>query len=157
LHAVWGDKPLPEAWAVTAMRAYEGAVAEELLARVRGVGVPLADGNYEAGRLYDAAAASGYQLLARPDARDTGRGHRYRSRHRRRALDWFADGPGWELLRERAGIERAFGNLVSFPGGLGPLPAWVRRRERVERWVWCKLALDAARILYRRRQKERLQ
>jgi hypothetical protein len=150
LHAIWGAKCLPEAWAVTAMRDYEGAVAEGLLTQVRGKGVLLADGNYEASRLYDAAAARGYQLLAPPDAQDTGRGHRYQSPHRRVALRWFADGLGWSLYRGRSGIERAFGNAGSFGGGLGPLPNWVRRLARVERWVWCKLVINAARILHRR-------
>jgi hypothetical protein len=157
LHAIWGGKCLPEAWAVTAMRDYEGAVAEDLLARVRGKGVLLADGNYEASRLYDAAAASGYQLLARPDGRDTGAGHRYQSPHRGVALRWFADGLGWALYRDRTGIERAFGNAGAFGGGLGPLPNWVRRAGRVGRWVWCKLVLNAARILHRRQPMERLQ
>jgi hypothetical protein len=157
LHAVWGDRPLPEAWAVTALRAYEGAVAGALLTQVLGAGVLLADGNYEAGPLYDAAAARGYQLLARPDPADNGRGHRRQSPHRLRALGWFRDGLGWGLLRWRSSIERAFGNAGSFGGGLGPLPNWVRRQGRVERWVWCKLVVNAARITYRRQQKERLQ
>jgi hypothetical protein len=151
LHAVWGDDPLPEAWEVTAVREYEGAVAERLLARVRGAGYLYGDGNYEASRLYDAAAASGYQLLAPPDARDTGRGHRYQSEHRLAALRLFADGLGWGLYRWRTSIERKFGNAGSFGGGLGPLPGWVRRLGRVTRWVWCKLAINAARIRYRRR------
>jgi hypothetical protein len=51
-------------------------------------------------------------------------------------------------LRETAQqIERAFGTAGSFAGSLGPLP----------RWVGCKLVTNAARILYRRQQKERLQ
>jgi hypothetical protein len=149
LHALWGDGPLPEAWEVTAMRDYEGAVAERLLAQVRGTGFLYADGNYEASRLYDAAAASGYQLLACPDRRDTGRGHRYQSGHRRAALGLFADGLGWRLYRWRGSIERRFGNAGSFDGGMGPLPNRVRRQGRVERWVWCKLMINAARILYR--------
>lgn len=157
LHALWGDKCLPEAWEVTAARVYEGAAAERLLPQVRGLGVILADGNYEANRLYDAATASGYQLLAPPDAQDTGRGHIYQSPYRRVALRWFADGLGWELLRGRGAIERRFGNAGSFGGGLGPLPNWVRRQGRVERWVWCKLVINAARILFRQQQKERLQ
>jgi len=157
LHAIWGDKPLPEAWAVTAARNYEGAVAERLLTQVRGKGVLLADGEYEASRVYDAAAASGYQLLAPPDPQDTGTGHRYQSPHRLVALGWFRDGLGWALVRERASIERMFGNAGSFAGGLGPLPAWVRRQGRVERWVWCKLVINAARIIHRRQQNEPLQ
>ena len=157
LHAVWGDRPLPEAWAVTAANRYEGAVAEELLARVRGCGYLLADGNYEASRVYDAAAAAGYQLVAPPDPQDTGRGHTYQSPHRRVSLDLFRDGIGPRMLRARGAIERMFGNAGSFGGGLGPLPAWVRRQGRVERWVWCKLVINAARILHRQQRMAQMQ
>lgn len=139
------------------MRDYEGTVAERLLPRIRGKGVILADGSYEASRLYDAAAARGYLLLARPDPRDTGTGHRYQSPYRALALRWFREGLGWGLYRERTSIERMLGNSGSFGGGLGPLPNGVRRKGRVERWVWCKLVINATRIIYRRQQKERLQ
>jgi len=157
LHAVWGTRCLPEAWEVTAARDYEGAVAQRLLGQVRGRGVLLADGNYEASRLYDAAAESGYQLLAPPDAQDTGRGHTYQSPHRLVALGWFADGLGWALLRGRGAIERSFGNAGSFACGMQPLPAWVRRLGRVCRWVWCKLAINAARILNRQQRLQQMQ
>jgi hypothetical protein len=157
LHALWGSRPLPEAWEVTAVRDYEGAVAERLLRQVRGLGFLFGDGNYEASRLYDAAAARGYQLLARPDARDTGRGHRYQSPHRAAALALFADGLGWRLYRVRGSIERRFGNAGSFGGGLGPLPNWVRRLGRVSRWVWCKLVINAHRILRNRERMEQMQ
>lgn len=157
LHANWGGRPLPEMWEVTAVRDYEGTVATRLLTQIRGRGILLADGNYEARRLYDAAAASGYQLLVAPDPQDTGKGHRYQSPHRLLALGWFADGFGWALYRGRTAIERAFGNAGSFGGGLGPLPNWVRRLGRVERWVWCKLLINAARILRRRREKGQMQ
>lgn len=150
LHALWGTGPLPQAWEITAMREYEGVVAERLLTQVRGVGFLYGDGNYEASRLYDAAAASGYQLLAHPDPQDTGRGHRYQSEQRRTALRLFADGLGWKLYRWRTSIERTFGNAGSFGGGLGPLPNWVRRLDRVTRWVWCKLVINAARIIRQR-------
>ncbi|MBX9626488.1 MAG: hypothetical protein K2X82_21995, partial [Gemmataceae bacterium] len=93
------------------------------------------------------------QLVAPPDPGDDGAGHRPRSPHRRVALDWCRAGPGRDLLRERAAIERRFGNLTSFAGGPGPLPGWVRRRGRVERWVWCKLAVNAARITRNQRQQ----
>lgn len=151
LHALWGADPLPEAWEVTAMREYEGSVARRLFARVRGKGFAYGDGNYEASPVYDGAAEGGYQLLARPDPGDNGRGHRYQSEHRRAALRLFADGLGWELYRRRASIERAFGNAGAFDGGMGPLPNHVRRHGRVERWVWCKLVINAARIIHRRR------
>ena len=157
LHAIWGTGPWPEAWEVTAVRDYEGTVAVRLLAQVHGKGCLLSDGNYESNRLYDVAAESGYLLLARPDKRDTGRGHRYQSPHRLMALGWFADGLGWQLYRERNSIERMFGNAGSFGGGLGPLPNWVRRQGRVERWVWCKLVINAHRILRNREHMQQMQ
>ena len=150
LHAIWGTRCLPEAWEVTAMRDYEGTVAQRLLAQVRGKGFLLGDGNYEASPIYDAADARGYQLLARPDPGDNGKGHRYQSPHRARALEFFATGLGWGLYRWRTSIERQFGNAGSFGGGLGPLPNWVRRLGRVTRWVWCKLVINAARIIHKR-------
>ena len=58
---------------------------------------------------------------------------------------------GRDVSRCRVGIETAFGNATAFAGGLGPLPAWVRRLGRVELWVWAKLAINAVRI--RRRQR----
>jgi hypothetical protein len=34
-------------------------------------------------------------------------------------------------------------------GGLGPLPAWIRRLERTRRWVGCKIVLYHARLQWR--------
>lgn len=157
LHTLWGDDPLPEQWEVTAAREYEGAVAERLFAGLSGKGYILADGSYEASRLYDAADPTGYQLLARPVKQDTGRGHVYQSPHRAAALRLFADGLGWGLYRWRSSIERKFGNAGSFGGGLAPLPNWVRRLDRVTRWVWCKLIINAARILNRQQRLQQMQ
>ena len=44
-------------------------------------------------------------------------------------------------LSERVHAEGILGNLTSRAGGLGPLPAWVRRLKRVRRWVGCKVIL----------------
>jgi hypothetical protein len=151
LHALWGRACLPEAWAVTAARENEGAVAVRLLARVRGKGFVYADGSYEDNRVYDAAGNSGYLLLADPGTQSTGGGHGYQSAYRLQALRLFADGLGWDLYRHRGSIERRFGNAGSFGGGLGPLPNWVRRLGRVTRWVCCKLVINAARIIHRQR------
>jgi hypothetical protein len=149
LHALWGRKCLPEAWELTAARENEAAVAVRLLARVRGKGFAYADGGYEDNRVYDAAGASGYLLLADPGTQATGGGHGYQSEYRLAALRLFADGLGWDLYRHPASIEREFGNAGSFGGGLGPLPNWVRRLGRVARWVCCKLLINAARIIHR--------
>jgi hypothetical protein len=49
--------------------------------------------------------------------------------------------------RFRNQIEREFGSLTSFGGGLVCLPAWVRRLPRVRNWVHAKLLVNAARWL----------
>jgi hypothetical protein len=150
LHMIWGGRCVPEAWELTGANEYEGTVAERLLGSVRGTGVLLGDGGYEANRVYDAAAQSGYLLLAAVGAADTGGGHGYQSPHRQLALVWMRDGLGVHLLGARPVIERAFGHMGSFGGGLGPLPNWVRRLRRVSLWVHCKLLINAARIIHRR-------
>lgn len=147
LHAVWGMRPLPEVWAVTPLNAGEKAVGADLLGRLEGGGYVLADGNYDASYVYDAAAARGYQLVAPcREAKNPGCGKHYQSPHRLRGIELLRGEFGKALFRARTGIERSFGHAGSFGGGLGPLPAWVRGLGRVQRWVWTKLFINAARI-----------
>ena len=146
LHAVDGGRPLPEALAVTPLNEHEAKVAERLVGQLAGGGYLLADGNYDANNLFDRAGARGYQLVAAQRDKNPGAGHRYQSPFRLRCIELLRGEFGKDLFRLRTGIERAFGNATAFPGGLGPLPAWVRRRHRVEQWVWAKLAINAARI-----------
>lgn len=49
---------------------------------------------------------------------------------------------GKTLHRFRRQIERDFGNLVSFGGGLACLPPWVRRITRVRNWVHAKILVS---------------
>ncbi len=48
-----------------------------------------------------------------------------------------------ELMLLRNTIERSFGNLTNWGGGLTHLPPWVRTHRRVHRWVQAKLILNA--------------
>src|SRR5262249_38214757 len=114
-----------------------------------GAGYVLGDGNYDASPLFDGAAAAGYQLVVPMPDPNTGKGHRYQSPYRRRCFDLVRERFGQELLRLRSGLERTYGRAVSFGGGLGPVLAWVRGRERVRTWVWAKLLINAVRILQR--------
>ena len=83
-------------------------------------------------------------------------GHCYQSPHRLRCLD-ITEPParlnafGQGLRENRKQIERNFGNLCSFGGGLDRLPAWTRRIWRVRHLVHAKLLINAARIRHRRR------
>ena len=50
-----------------------------------------------------------------------------------------------ELYALRGQIERDYGNLCGFGGGLQPLPSWVRTPHRVALWVAGKLVINALR------------
>ena len=151
LHAVGGGRPMPEAWEVAPLSEHEVAVAERLFGQLSGGGYALADGNYDASRLFDRAGARGYQLVAAQRDQNPGKGHRYQSPRRLRCIALLATPFGRDLYALRVAAETAFGNATAFAGGLGPLPAWVRRRHRVELWAWAKLAINAARIIRRQR------
>jgi hypothetical protein len=146
LHAIWAGRPLPEAWAVTPLNESEVRVAERLFGQLGGGGYALADGTYDGNGLFDRAGARGYQLVAAQLDANPGTGHHYQSPYRLRCIELLRGRFGEELFALRGRIERAFGNATAFGGGLGPPPAWVRRRGRVEHWVWAKLAINAVRI-----------
>lgn len=149
LHAIWTTRPVPEVWDITPMNGNEKGVAAGLVGQLSHGGYLLADGNYDASYLYDAAAARGYQLVAPyRQGKEPGSGKHYQSPHRLRSIQILGSGFGQALYRARTAIERAFGNASSFGGGLGPLPAWVRGLERVRTWVWAKLLINAVRIAY---------
>jgi hypothetical protein len=145
LHAVWSHGPLPEAWEVTPLNSDEVKVAERLMPQLCGGGYLLADGNYDVNRLFDRAWGAGYQLVTPPP--DAPPGRRRQSPQRLHSIEMMGRAFGTDLYQGRIGIEEAFGNAVTFAGGLGPLPAWVRTLARVRTWVWAKLLINAARIL----------
>jgi len=147
LHTLWADRVLPEAWEVTALNEAETKVAEDLLRQAPGVGYVLGDGNYDANAVFDAAGESGYQLLTPMPHAHAGQGHHYQSPYRLRCIERMRGAFGKTLYAARGSIERRYGHAVSFAGGLGPLPAWVRGRARVRSWVWAKLLINAARLL----------
>jgi hypothetical protein len=136
---------------VTALNEHELTAAERMAAQLTGGGYVTADGNDDANRAFDAFAARGYQLVAAQRDANPGTGHHYQRPARLRCIALLRTAFGRAVYRCRVGIEGAFGNAAAFAGGLGPLPAWVRRSGRVERWVWAKLAINAVRI--RRRQR----
>jgi hypothetical protein len=148
LHAIWSFRPLPEAWEVTPMNACEKAVARRLVGQLGYGGYLLADGNYDASPVYDAAWERGYQLVAPfRKAKNPGCGKHYQSPHRRRSIALMQSPFGQALYRSRAQIERHYGNAVAFAGGLTAPPAWVRGLARVRTWTWAKLIINGARIL----------
>jgi hypothetical protein len=152
LHTVWSNRALPEAWEVTSLKVSEKVAAESLLTQLEGGGYLLADKNFDSSRLFDGAAAAGYQLVVPLDHPNAGQGNHYQSPHRKRCIALMKKDKGLSdfgptLYQQRTDIERSYGNATVFAGGLGPLPAWVRRLKRVRIWVWAKLLINAVRIL----------
>ena len=162
LHAVWADGAVPEAWEVTSLKVSEKAAAAALLGRLRGGGYLLADKNYDSSALFDRAWRAGWQLVVPISHPNAGQGNHYQSPLRKRCIEMMRRAPGQSafgrsLYALRTAIERSFGNATAFAGGLGPLPAWVRRLRRVRIWVWAKLLINAARILRKQRLRTSLQ
>lgn len=152
LHAIWSDRPFPEAWTVRPLNENESPVARTLITQLRGGGYLLGDGQYDVIALHDLSYNHNHQLLTFPRvANAKGLGHIRQSPHRLHAIEMRQRDFGRELLRARRTIERHFGNATSFGGGLAPLPNWVRRLPRVRRWVWGKLIVNAMRIRVRKR------
>lgn len=148
LHAVWSTGVLPETWEVTPLNTSEKEVAKRLVEQLHYRGYLLADGEYDASYLYDAAYAHGYQMVSPcRKAKNPGCGKHYQSPQRLRSLELLRSTFGQELYKARAQIERSFGNATSFAGGLAPLPAWVRGLERVRTWIWAKMLINAVRIM----------
>jgi hypothetical protein len=142
--AVWGEGPLPSAWALAPMNNSEKTMAQQLIPGLPGSGYLLADAQYDSNALYDLAHEAGYQLLVckRPSR---GLGHRRQSPYRLRSLELLKRPFGKGIYHFRRQIERDFGGLTNFSSGLSPLPAWVRRFPRVRNWLQAKLLVNAVR------------
>jgi hypothetical protein len=113
----------------------------------------LADGNYDSGPLYQAIADRKSMLLTR--LRSTKRSEKQLKQvcaARRAAIILWQDHAEVceQTMKARDEVERIFGALTSFGGGLAPLPAWVRRLPRVRRWVTAKIIIYHARLSLRR-------
>lgn len=135
---------------VLAMNAGEPNTARELLSRIDRGGLVLADANYDSAKLYKAVDERGGYLLTPLKGRAKSKNHlKHMPESRKRALKLWEKFPGYceSLLRYRCTIERIFSALTCFGGGLSPLPSWVRKLSRVEKWVSAKIIFYHARLL----------
>lgn len=148
LHALATKQGQIVAWRLTALNRNDKPVARELIDEARPKGIVLADGSYDSGALYDHVLKH-QALLLTPLPANAGGGHRPQSPARLLAARFWKNGAE-VLYRERLEIERIFSRQSSFGGGLAPLPAWVRRWTRVNRWVTAKIILYHARLALRR-------
>ncbi len=133
---------------ITSLNESEKTLARELIEEAGLKGIVLADQGYDSGPLYDFAMERG-TLLFTPLFPNAGGGHRPQSETRLLAKRIWDHG-GETLYARRNAIERHFGQLSSFGGGLAPLPAWVRTLERVRRWMTAKIMIYHARLAIRK-------
>jgi hypothetical protein len=145
LFAIWSSGPLPLAWALGPMNKSEKTMARELIPTLPGGGYLLGDPEYDSNPLHELAEQQGHQLLTPKRQKHRGVGHRKQNPSRLRSIELMKKSFGKSVYRFRRQIERNFGNLTSFGGGLMCLPAWVRRFTRVRNWVQAKLLINAAR------------
>jgi len=155
LHA-WAtaDGRIPR-YEVRPMNEGEAKVARRFAKSIPG-GLVLADANYDTKHLYQALGARGAQLLTPLKRIAVNPGPlRRMGPHRRFAIELHRRlGNSYRALLDlRAQIERIFAALTCFGGGLTTLPPWVRRLDRVARWVSAKIAIYHARLRCRRMAK----
>jgi len=148
LHSVVGSDGSIAQWRVAPMNRDERVMAERLVkaAPPEVAGYLLADANFDSNPLHQACAARGNLQLVTPRryGPDKGTGHRKQTASRLRSIA-ITESPcpafGDQLRKDRVEIERQFGNLCNWGGGLTCLPSWVRTHRRVRRWVQAKLVL----------------
>ena len=150
LHAVVGMQGVPVAWRIAPMNKDERVMAARLLRDAAVQGYVLGDGHYDSNPLHDVCLARGDLQLVTPPRyrRRQGLGHHRHSPARLRSLALWDDpvSPcGRELLQERVRIERYYGQLTGFGGGLTHLPPFVRTHRRVRRWVQAKIVIQLIR------------
>jgi hypothetical protein len=152
LHAWASEDGRMLAYSVRPMNDGEAKVARDFANHPEMGGLVMADANYDSQRLYQTLGMRGAQLLTplkriavNPGPlRRMGPNRRFAIRLNERLGDRYRT-----LLNRRDGIERSFSALCCFGGGLTTLPAWVRRLDRVTRWVSAKIAIYHARLRVR--------
>lgn len=148
IHALVNAEGEVGAWRVAPMNKDERVMAKRLLSAADIQGYVLADSNYDSNKLHEVCSNLGNRQLVTPRRYGPGRGHGHRRQTaaRMRSKDLLENPDpqfGRQLFAQRTAIERFFGNLTNWGGGLTHLPPWTRTYRRVHRWVQAKLILNA--------------
>ena len=151
-----------DAFAVTALDRGEPTVMRRLVLGTRNLDLQgntlRGDSNYDSNRLYRAVAQRGGRLIAPRKKPFTGIGHHPQHPDRLRAISELEGVPNpREALRQharhRVRVEQGLALLTNLPFGLAPLPNFVRRQQRVQRWVLAKITLYHLYLSLRHQQK----
>lgn len=148
LHAIVGSDGSVSQWRVAPMNCDERVMAKRMLKVAMIQGYVVADANYDSNKLHSTCEGRGNLQFITPRRYGAGRGfgHRKQTESRIRSAHILED-PfpefGLGLMQQRVEIERYFGNLTNWGGGLTCLPAWARTHRRVHRWVQAKLNLNS--------------
>ena len=150
LHALVGSDGAVAAWRVAPMNKDERVLAGRLVkaAPPEVSGYLLADANFDSNPLHQVCDERGNLQLVTPRRYGPGHGtgHKKQTAGRLRSIA-LTESPfpafAQQLRKDRTEVERQFGNLTNWGGGLTILPAWVRTHRRVRRWVQAKLVLTA--------------
>jgi hypothetical protein len=150
IHVLIDDRREIAAWRVAPMNKDERVMAERMLSTADVQGYVLADSNFDSNKLHAVCTKRGnLQLVTRRRyGPDRGHGHRPQTAARLRSKA-ILENPdprfGNALYAQRETIERYYGTLTNWGGGLTHLPPWIRTYRRVHRWVQAKLILNALR------------
>ena len=148
IHAILGANGSVAEWRMAPMNKDERVMADRMLKVAKIQGYVVTDGNYDSNKLHATCDERGnLQLVARRRyGKGRGLGNRKQTEGRLRSKD-ILENPdprfGDLLLEQRNEIERYFGNLSNWGGGLNYLPPWCRTHRRVHRWVQAKMILAA--------------
>jgi len=162
LHSIVSEDKRLLCWCVRPMNEHEMPIARLMLDSLPPFterSLLLADGNYDAHVFHKDVDARGGRLVTNLRGRaehPVTRRQMGRARRELLRLNQTHRPLVRMTLRHRNDIELTYSNLTSYGGGLGPLPAFVRRLPRVTRWVGVKITLYHARLgVRKRRLKER--
>jgi hypothetical protein len=150
LHAIIGKNGDLASWRIAPMNKDERVMAERMLKSTKIAGYVVADGNYDSNKLFKTCddKQNLQMVVRRRYGSKSGLGHRKQTTGRLRSKD-ILENPdpkfGNDLLSQRNSIERYFGNLTNWGGGITCLPSWARTYRRVHRWVQAKLLLNGLR------------
>lgn len=151
IHVLLGSDRSLAAWRLSPMNGDERKLAERILRKTEVRGYVVADANYDSNKLHEICDVKGNLQLVAPRryGPNHGHGHRKQTAGRLRSKE-ILENPdpkfGKELLSQRNEIERFFGHLTNWGGGLTHLPPWVRGYRRVHRWVQAKLVIQYTKL-----------